>query len=92
MSETQIHLPVGPITLTVSNQGMKAMKTLWNDIDTAPTEGSHILLYRPEICFVGYHTIKGWCINAPGLPIMEPPPTHWRSLPPFPPEPPNPQD
>lgn len=59
------------------------MKTLWNNIDTAPKDGSHILLYRPEICFVGYYCSLGWCINAPNLPIMDPPPTHWTSLPPL---------
>lgn len=55
----------------------------WRDIKTAPLDGSHILLYRPEIQFVGYYggANFGWCINAPLLPMMCPPPTHWMPIP-----------
>lgn len=59
----------------------------WRPIAEAPRDGTHMQLYRPEIQFVGYWATKAkcWCINAPGLPVMEPPPTHFRPLP----EPPN---
>jgi len=55
---------------------------MWQLIDTAPTDGSHILVYRPKIQFVGYYggEKSGWIINAPGLPAMWPPPTHWMPL------------
>ena len=55
----------------------------WRDISSAPKDGSHIQLYRPEIQFVGYFATraKKWAHNAPGLPFMDPPPTHWKPLP-----------
>ena len=55
----------------------------WKPIDTAPKDGYHILLYRPEIQFVGYWggANSGWHLNAPGLPSMWPLPTHWMALP-----------
>jgi len=55
----------------------------WKPIEAAPRDGSHVLLYRPEIQFVGYYSgpVAGWCINAPGLPFMWPIPTHWMPLP-----------
>lgn len=55
----------------------------WQPIETAPKDGSHVQLYRPEIQFVGYYggADSGWRINAPGLPAMWPQPTHWRPLP-----------
>jgi hypothetical protein len=55
----------------------------WLPIESAPRDGSHIHLYRPEIQFVGYYAVNAgrWCINAPGLPVMEPAPTHWRPIP-----------
>lgn len=54
----------------------------WQSIDTAPTDGSHVQLYRPEIQFVGYYggDNSGWRINAPSLPAMWPLPTHWKPL------------
>jgi Lar family restriction alleviation protein len=53
----------------------------WQDIKTAPKDGSHIQLYRPEIEFVGYYSDnKRWVVNAPGLPVMLPSPTHWKPL------------
>lgn len=57
----------------------------WQPIETAPKDGHHILLYRPEIQFVGYWPFAAsvgefWCINAPGMPYMNPPPTHWMPL------------
>ena len=55
----------------------------WQPIETAPKDGHHILLYRPEIQFTGYYAsgCDKWIINAPDLPVMYPPPTHWRPLP-----------
>lgn len=61
----------------------------WNPIETAPMDGTHIMLYRPHIQFVGYYAedCDAWIINAPGLPEMTPrPPTRWQPLA----EPPNP--
>ncbi len=54
----------------------------WKPIDTAPKDGSHMLLYRPESQFVGYYggANSGWRIDAPGLPAMFPLPTHWMPL------------
>ena len=54
----------------------------WRPITTAPTDGSHVQLYRLEIQFVGYYggAESGWRINAPGLPAMWPLPTHWAQL------------
>jgi hypothetical protein len=57
----------------------------WRDIATAPRDGLHVQLYRPRIQFVGYYSDSGWCINAPGLPLMLPPPTHWMPKPEDPP-------
>jgi len=51
----------------------------WQDISTAPKDGRHILLYRPDIQFVGYHAIVGWCMQ--GCRVIDPPPTRWRPLP-----------
>ena len=55
----------------------------WQTMETAPRDGHHILLYRPEIQFTGYYggANSGWRINAPGLPAMWPKPTHWTPLP-----------
>ena len=56
----------------------------WEPIDTAPKEGQHLLLWRNDICFCGYYSgFRGgsWIVNAEGLPVIEPPPTHWRDLP-----------
>ena len=55
----------------------------WKDIDSAPKDGGHILLFRPNIMFVGYWASGncGWIISAPGLPHMQPDPTHWMELP-----------
>lgn len=54
----------------------------WLPIETAPKDGSHLQLFRPEIQFVGYYggAESGWRINAPGLPAMWPEPTHWAPL------------
>ena len=54
----------------------------WQPISTAPVDGSHVQLYRPDIQFVGYYggAKVGWRINAPGLPVMFPEPTHWAEL------------
>jgi hypothetical protein len=61
--------------------GLSANK--WQPIETAPKDGFHILLYRPEIMFSGYWggVNSGWRINAPNLPAMYPLPTHWQPLP-----------
>ena len=58
----------------------------WRRIETAPLDGSHILLYRPEVQSVGYYggPRTGWRINAPGLPVIDPLPTHWMPLPKMP--------
>jgi hypothetical protein len=57
-------------------------ESVWQPIETAPRDGFHILLYRPEICFVGYYAAGGdWVISAPDLPPMYPAPTHWMPLP-----------
>lgn len=54
----------------------------WRPIETAPKDGSHVQLFRPEIQFVGYYggAESGWRINAPGVPAMWPEPTHWAPL------------
>lgn len=54
----------------------------WQPIETAPKDGFHILLFRPNITFVGYWATKAdcWCVNAPGLPKLGAP-THWMPLP-----------
>ena len=58
----------------------------WKPIETAPMDCNYVLLYRPEIMFVGYYggANSGWRINAPGLPSMWPIPTHWMPLPKMP--------
>ena len=55
----------------------------WNPIETAPKDRNHILLFRPEMQFIGYWggASYGWRINAPRLPALWPPPTHWMLLP-----------
>ena len=64
---------------------LQQLRAGWRDIATAPRDGLHILLYRPRIQSVGYYSESGWCINAPGLPLMLPPPTHWMPKPQDPP-------
>jgi len=58
----------------------------WRPIDTAPRDGFHVLLYRPQIRFVGYWggANSGWRHNAPGLDAVHPLPTHWMPLPAMP--------
>jgi len=58
----------------------------WQPIETAPKDGSHILLYRRGSQFVGYYGAanSNWYINTPGLLTMWPLPTHWMQLPPHP--------
>ncbi len=51
----------------------------WQPIETAPKDGYHIQLWRPDIQFVGYYAKAGWCANGPVL--LDPPPTHWKPLP-----------
>lgn len=55
----------------------------WQDIATAPNDGTHIMLFRPEIQFIGYYggSNSGWRINAQGQPSLWPLPTHWMPLP-----------
>lgn len=58
----------------------------WQPIETAPRDGTCVLLYRPEIIFSGYYggAHAGWRHNAPTSPAMYPKPTHWMPLPCFP--------
>jgi hypothetical protein len=58
----------------------------WLPIETAPKDRFNILLYRPDVVFVGYYggANSGWRHNAPGLDAIWPLPTHWRSLPSLP--------
>lgn len=63
-----------------SNKAHQRPDNKWQPIETAPLDGSHMLLYRPKQCFVGYSSVKGWIANAPGLPNIDPPPTHWQPL------------
>lgn len=65
------------------SEAVKCSGGLWRKIESAPLDGSHILLYRPHIQFTGYYggENSGWRINAPGLPSMWPLPTHWMELP-----------
>lgn len=64
-----------------SHDAPQAEPLRWMPIETAPRDGSHVLLWRPYIQFVGYWANAGWCHNAPGLPVMDPAPTHWMPLP-----------
>lgn len=50
----------------------------WQDISTAPKDGSHVLLYRPEIQFIGYYAEAGWCTVSDGGSKILRAPTHWR--------------
>ena len=52
----------------------------WQPIDTAPKDGFHILLFKPEITYVGFWADAGWCANASGCPTIDSP-THWMPLP-----------
>tara|TARA_R110001599_G_scaffold171353_1_gene362395 strand:- start:424571 stop:425245 length:675 start_codon:yes stop_codon:yes gene_type:complete len=52
----------------------------WQPIETAPADGSHIQLYAPELQFVGYYAVAGWCCIAPGCSLAPREPTHWKPL------------
>lgn len=52
----------------------------WRPIETAPKDGFHTLLYRPEIIYIGFWATVGWCANTRGCPTIESP-THWMPLP-----------
>lgn len=67
-----------PRATTADASGPPDVAVGWQPIETAPVDGSHIQLYRPEIQFAGYHAQAGWCAN--GQALIEPPPTHWRPL------------
>ncbi len=60
----------------------------WHPASEPPDDGKHVLLWRDNICFVGYCTVLDgrytWILNAPGLPVVWPKPTHWRDMPPLP--------
>jgi len=56
------------------------IKIEWQPIETAPKDGFHILLYKPEIIYVGFWSGCDWCANANGCPRIESP-THWMPLP-----------
>lgn len=58
----------------------------WRPIKSPPEEGVHVLLFRPHIQFVGYlsYDKRRYVHNAPGIPFVDPPPTHWTPLPPSP--------
>ena len=65
--------------------GGDEMINTWHTIDTAPTDGTWILVYAPEshnlppmISFCAYHESAGFCIDE----LREP--THWMPLPPTP--------
>ena len=55
----------------------------WQDISLCPMDGTHVLLYRPDMQFVGYYATRAkcWVYNAPGLPVVKTLPTHFRHLP-----------
>lgn len=55
----------------------------WQPIETAPRDGTHMLLFREHVYFIGYWATKAqsWRVNADGLPMINPPPTHWMPLP-----------
>jgi hypothetical protein len=66
------------------------MKSKWKPIDSAPLDGTKVLLFRPpDAQFVGCYislrikggTITGWRIFAHGSPAIWPKPTHWMPLP-----------
>lgn len=55
----------------------------WKPIETAPMDGTVVLLHRWSTSFAGYYggADSGWRINAPGLPAIGPLPTHWMPIP-----------
>lgn len=62
---------------------LKVLLAGWQPIDTAPENGEHVQLFRPNQQFVGYYggPDSGWRHNAPGLEAIWPHPTHWMPLP-----------
>ena len=67
-------------------------KTGWQSIDTAPKDGTHILLPFGGSCIVGYwwHSPGGeenrWCADLSANRDEDLSPTHWMPLPPKPQE------
>lgn len=52
----------------------------WMPIETAPKDGTHVQLYAPELQFVGFYAVAGWCYVAPRCPEAPTQPTHWKPL------------
>lgn len=80
------HTPISWDTIkdiyTMIVKSMAIESLAWQPIESAPKDGTHIQLFRPDIQFVGYYggANSGWIINAPDLPAIRPLPTHWKPL------------
>ena len=60
---------------------------LWQDISTAPRDGTHFLAYEPtgDMYRAAYHS-DGYLMSFCGQPVVQPPePTHWMQPLPTPP-------
>ena len=72
------------IRLTAENEKLRAALQ-WQPIETAPKDGTEIIVYRPDAgVFGAFYSDECWFCTYSGEDFSLEPPTHWMHLPPPP--------
>jgi len=70
--------------LTAENEKLRAALQ-WQPIETAPKDGTEIIVYRPDAgVFGAFYSDECWFCTYSGEDFSLEPPTHWMHLPPPP--------